>query len=339
MRLTIRFADQIVGAFIILGLGILIFVIFMLGSNQRWFSRDYNFKTYFGSAAGLSQNMAVQYKGFNIGRVKSLELADDDRVEVNFIIFDTYINRVKRGSLVDVVVSPIGALGGSQFLFYPGLGDELLAEGETIPTLHSTEGKRLAALGLTVQPDRDDLSNDIGALLANLNAIVFDVRAIASALREAVGGNSSTSLGRTFEGLEMTMAGLQQIAETLPGKLEPILGNLEKLSGDLEDLAGSLANPDGTIASILNSEGDVYANLVSSLKAASGTLQNLEKTVSFLPAQLPQITSMINDLHVTIAQVEDVLVAVSNNPLLKRGIPQRRETNIGGANTRDDTAF
>jgi phospholipid/cholesterol/gamma-HCH transport system substrate-binding protein len=177
------------------------------------------------------------------------------------------------------------------------------------------------ALGLATQADGDDISNVIGTLLANLNTLLLD-------LHEAFEGNNRTSLGRSFEGLELTLAGLQQVAETLPGKLDPILGNLE-------DLSGSLASPDGTIASILDSEGDVYANLVSILKAASGTLQNLETTAGFLPTQLPQITSMIADLHITLAMVEDVIVAVSNNPLLKGGIPSRKETNVGGANTRD----
>ena len=110
MKFTIRFADQIVGVFIILALGIVIFAIFMLGSSQRWFSRDYYFRTYFPSATGLSQNMAVQYKGFTIGHVKSIKLDANDQVEVRFTVFDTYIDRVRHGSMVDVSTSPLAAL-------------------------------------------------------------------------------------------------------------------------------------------------------------------------------------------------------------------------------------
>jgi phospholipid/cholesterol/gamma-HCH transport system substrate-binding protein len=108
MTFTIRFADQIVGFLIILGLGALVFVVFMLGSNQRWFSRDYQYKSYFSSASGLGNNMAVLYKGFTIGHVKSFDLAGDDRVEVWFTVFDTYVSRVRHGSAVEVIQSPIG---------------------------------------------------------------------------------------------------------------------------------------------------------------------------------------------------------------------------------------
>ena len=321
MKLMIRFADKIVGAFIILAIGILIFVIFMLGSSQRWFSRDYQFKSYFTSAAGLSQNMAVQYKGFTIGHVKSIKLADDDRVEVAFTIFDTYIDRVRTGSLVEVLVSPIGGLGGNQFMFYPGLGTELVPEGETIPIANSSEGKRLMAMGLANRPEQDDSINNImvraGNLLGSLNDLILDVQ-------EAFEGTDRTSLGRTLANVEDRTSDFGEILR----ELEPVLANLRGFSD-------SLADPDGSVMSILNTDGDVYANLVSSLNAISGTLQNLEKTSDFIPAQLPQLAALLADLHIALLTAEDVMVALTNNPLLKGGVPQRVQTRAGGASARD----
>jgi phospholipid/cholesterol/gamma-HCH transport system substrate-binding protein len=77
MKFSIRFADQVVGALVLLALAILIVVIFMLGINQRWFIRDPLYKTYFSSVSGLSRNMAVQYMGFTIGNVKNFGLVTD----------------------------------------------------------------------------------------------------------------------------------------------------------------------------------------------------------------------------------------------------------------------
>jgi len=324
MKFTIRFADQIVGALIILALGIIIFVIFMLGSNQRWFSRDYYFYTYFPSASGLSQNMAVQYKGFTIGRVKSIRLDEKDQVEVRFSIFDTYIDRVRSGSLVEVIVSPIGALGGNQFIFHPGTGTELLSEGDTIPEAGSAEGKRLLATGLARRPDRDDnisnIINNVGTTIADLNKLVIDVQ-------EALAGTDKTALGRTMGSVEAAAAELQNI-DRLMAQLEPALVNVRGLSDRMTD-------PDGSLAAILSSEGKVYGDITSSLDAISATLRNLEKTSDFIPAQLPQVAVVINDLHSALEVFEDVLVALTNNPLLKQGVPQRTETRTGGAQTRD----
>ncbi|MDR0494919.1 MAG: MlaD family protein [Treponema sp.] len=329
MKLTIRYADRIVGAFIVLALGIVIFVLFMLGSNQRWFSRDYRFKSYFQSASGLSQNMPVLYKGFTIGRVKSIKLADDDRVEVQFIIFDTYIDRVRNGSLVEVLVSPVSALGGNQFLFYPGMGKEQLGEGEVIPAVASIEGKKLQETGLAMRPERDDSINSVGSLLVNINSLILEIQ-------EAFEGTQRTSLGRAMGEIEDAAAGLKFMAEKLPFDLEDsfgrIMAQLMPVIDNLREFADKLADPDSSIAAILDPEGNVYQDLSKSLSALSGTLENLETSSAFIPAQLPALISNLSEAIVT---AQDVLTSLTNNPLLKRGIPERKETSAGGAYSRD----
>ena len=330
MKLSIRFADQIVGAFIVLALGILVFAIFMLGSNQRWFSRDYHYITYFDSASGISQNMAVQYKGFHIGRVTSIELSKDNRVEVGFIIFDTYIDRVREGSLVEIVTSPIGTLG-AQFLFHPGpdVGKDPLDEGSVIYSVNSPEGKRLIRDKLAVLPERDD----------SINRIITKVGDLLVTLDEAFKGTDDTSLGRTMMNVEGAADGLQQMAEKLPIGLENSLGRLmkqlEPIMVNLQEFSDMLANPDGSVAAILDSEGSVYTDLVKSLHSLSGVLRNLEETTDFIPEQLPRLAMMLAEVRSVLSTAEDVLVSLTNNPLLKRGIPERKEVNAGGVHARD----
>jgi len=353
MKLPIRFADQIVGAFIILAIGILIFVIFMLGSNQRWFSRDYYFKSYFNSAAGINSNMSVQYKGFTIGNVKSIRLSEDDMVEVVFTIFDTYMDRVRIGSLVEVQVSPIGLGGG--FIFHPGLGAEFLSEWDIIPSVNSDEGKKIIAEGLVRRSENDDsisnIMNQAGTLLDTLNL----------ALRDS---DSSITLGRIMGEVEGTIAGLRKVADQLPGDIGGVMGDIggvmnevggiinelenvfntlvrqiEPILDDVRGLTQRVADPGGTVMTILDSEGDIYTGLASSLESISGTLRSLEKTAEFIPPQLPQIGAVIADLHVALQTAEDVLVSLTNNPLLRRGIPERRETPAGGTRPRNDIDF
>ncbi|MDR1239645.1 MAG: MlaD family protein [Treponema sp.] len=329
MKFTIRFADQIVGALIILALGALIVVVFMLGSSQRWFSRDYTFKTSFASAAGLSKNMAVLYKGIRIGNVKSFDLAEDDWVEVRFTIFDTYISRVRRGSVVELIQNPIGL--GSQFLFYSGQGD-YLEEGDLIPAFNSPEGRQMAADGLALVPEHDD----------TISIIMNRVNTLLDELNGAIAGTGETSLGRTLGNVEMASAGLREMSETLPGTLNEsiltingLVGQLEPVLADLGTFSARVAAPDGTVSALLDSDGAVYTNLISSLESISGTLRNLERTSEFIPAQLPQVALIISELRTAIQSAEDVLAALANNPLLKNGVPQRVETRTGGTSPRD----
>jgi phospholipid/cholesterol/gamma-HCH transport system substrate-binding protein len=333
MKLSIRFADKIVGLFIILALGILVFVIFMLGSNQRWFSNDYNFKSFFSSASGLSQNMAVQYKGFTIGHVKSIRLDENDQVEVIFTIFDTYLDRVREGSLVEVLTSPISAIGGNQFLFYPGRGTEHLGEGDTIPSVGSPEGKLLLARGLVVLPERDDGINNI---MKQVGTLLDTANDLLSELRGAIEGSGDSSLGRTIGSMEMTLSGLRGLAETFPGELkqniDKIMAQLEPVLMNLRDLTDKIADPDETVMSVLDSEGNIYTDLVVSLNALSGVLLNLEKTTDILPAHL---ALLLADLKTTLRTAEDVLIALTNNPLLRKGIPEHKEASPSGGHARD----
>jgi phospholipid/cholesterol/gamma-HCH transport system substrate-binding protein len=332
-----RFADQIVGVFIIIALGALVFVIFMLGSSQRWFSRDYYFKTYFPTASGLSGNMPVQFKGFTIGHVKSFDLTDDDRVEVRFSIFDTYISRVRQGSLVEVLVSPIGL--GNQFIFYPGLDSELVAEGELIPDVNSYEGSAALASGLAYIPRHEDsitvILNRAGVLLESANVVMLDLDRVVAQVSAAIAGSSDTTLGRTMGEVETAVQGVQALPEDVRETLNTLTARIEPILENLNDILDKVNAPDGTVTAVLDSRGDVYTNLVRSLESVSMTLANLEKTSAFLPARMPQLAVLISDLQNAVKKAEDVLVALTNNPLLRGGIPQNVETRSGGTSIRD----
>ncbi|MDR2758923.1 MAG: MlaD family protein [Spirochaetaceae bacterium] len=332
MKFKIRFADQIVGFLVIVALVILVFVIIMLGSRQRWFAKDYFFKTYLDSASGLGDNMVVQYKGFPIGNVKSFVLTDEDKVEVTFSIYDKYVSRVRQGSLVELMVSPIGL--GNQFLFYSGLGEELLEEGSLVPVVHSPQAENLIKMGLARVPTRDDSITQLLAqidqvltqfntdLLPAVNVILRDLDEVLVEVNEAVAGTDKTSLGRTLGGID----------ELVNVSLDPILRDIKNISGDLEILAAQLIEPEGLIFTVLDTEGSVYTNLESSLQSISGTLRNLEKATAVLPSQVPGIVSELRDV---LKSAEDVLTALLNNPLLKKGVPSPVEVQTNGTNPRD----
>jgi len=320
MKLMIRFADQIVGALIIIAVGILVFVIFMLGSSQRWFIRDNDYVTYFNSASGLSQNMPVLYKGFTIGRVKSIKFnLADDRVDVQFSIFKEYTDKVKQGSRIELLSSPISALGGNQFMFYPGKGQEKdpLPSGTLIPPANSPESMKLPDSHLTTAPPRDDgignIITQVGTLLGTINESFGDGRLTA------IVDDLKVTIGKVSGDLDI---------ERLMNELVPAIANFRQLSDRIKE-------PDNSIMSFLNSEGDIYGNLVKTLDAASGTLRQLEGTTGDIHSQTPQIAASLDKLLSALKSVNQVLDSVKNNPLLKGGVPEQTETRAGGSSARN----
>jgi phospholipid/cholesterol/gamma-HCH transport system substrate-binding protein len=103
----------------------------------------------------------------------------------------------------------------------------------------------------------------------------------------------------------------------------------------INTLTAQIASPDGTVMAALDSNGKVYADLTASLHSVSGILRSLEKTTDFVPSQLPQVAALLSDLHTALKSAEDVLIALTNNPLLKGGVPAHKETRAGGSRPRD----
>jgi len=317
MKFSIRFADQIVGTLVLLALAILIFVIFMLGKNQRWFVKDSQYKAYFASASGISPNMAVQYKGFTIGHVKKLSLSHDsvegDRVEIVFSIFEEYVDRVTKGSLVERMESPIGL--GSSFNFYPGKSKEQLPEGAVIPTVNSPEAKKYILEKLADEPKSND---SIGNIVSQVNSILETVN------NSLTGLDGEPALGQIISNVEGVTASMQTIAENLSDQLKPLIANLEMVTERVSD-------PKGAVMGILDGKGPLY----ESVDSLSGIIENLNRTSQFIPTQLPQIATAVNDLNILIKQVQDVLTSIANNPILKGGIPENKETGPAGASPRN----
>jgi phospholipid/cholesterol/gamma-HCH transport system substrate-binding protein len=309
----------------------------MLGKQQRWFAKDQIYRSHFESASGLSANMPVQYKGFTIGNVKSFDLTDDDKVEVSFTVYDTYLDRVREGSLVEIRINPIG-IGGGQFLFHPGLRPDPLG-GDFIPSVNSDEGREYLEKGLVIIPNQDD---SITVIITRVNTLLQNINGVVILLRDAIRGTDATALGRTVAGAESTARGASSLVEQVDGALKPSLENIEQITGqiqsvigDLKTLTAELANPDSLVLSALDIDGPVYTNLEKSLTALAGTLESVETTAGTFPAQMSQVAALISDLRSALRSAEDVIIALRNNPLLKRGIPNRGQTGTGGTSPRD----
>jgi len=301
MKFRIRYADQLVGLLIVIALISLIIVIFLLGRTQRWFSRNYVFKTYAVTASGISRNMNVLFMGIPIGNVKDFRLTDDNRIEVIFTIQDEYRNRVREGTLMEVIDSPIGL--GAKFFLYSGLGKEL-PEGDFIPMINSPEGKLMReTTKLTNIPPKDDFIADT---VEQVQKLIAELQITLTGINAKTNEKAVTALGQT-------------------------LVNIEQLTSNL---AADLGNPNG-IRKILNGDGNSVNALEGTFVSLNGTMDHVEKSLKNLPQQMPQIFTLVNNARTAISAADDVLVSLKNNPLLKGGIPESAEVDSSGTNPRN----
>ncbi|HKL87166.1 MAG TPA: MlaD family protein [Treponemataceae bacterium] len=336
MKFKIRYADQIVGILTIGAFVALLVFILMLGSKQRWFARDYLFTTTFTSATGITNGMSLQYKGFPIGKIKHISLNSKDEVDTTFVIYDTYRNRVKEGSLIELLINPIGL--GNQFLFHPGNGETLIPEGSFIPRTDSPEGKALIKSGLaTIQKKDDTITN----LIAQVNPLLTNINESLSQLNGAFSGTGKGPLADTLSGVAKTVdnvsgitAGVEASLETLLTDVSQATKNITAITKNIETLSLEISDPTGLVPKLIDPDGKLFGSLNNSLSAVEGTLSNVEETSQLLITQAPQIAGLIEDLRRALVQGQEVLEGIKNNPLIKKGVSPKTKSDGSAPNAR-----
>jgi phospholipid/cholesterol/gamma-HCH transport system substrate-binding protein len=338
MRFRIRFADKIVGAFILVAILGVAAALILLGLNQRWFARDYAFWTRFASAEGLSVGMPLKLKGFEIGKVDRIQLGRDNLVEVGFHVYDTYYPKVVPGSVLERTASALGL--GSGLILHPGPGEaEALPEQSFIPSSDLEEGRQILAAQRAAAPAQSD---PIAALLAQVQPVLMEVDRTVVSIRQLTDTLNRDLQGRGSGPLSATLkdvAGTAHEVNAIAARLEAIAANLQTLSAGLSDptgLARRLLDPKGSVATLLDDDNRLYERIEGSLGELQAAIAQLAEFARFVNSTQPQILGLLEQGRTALKQGEDVLIAAKNNPLLRGGVPQRPEQQTTFQGYRDE---
>ncbi len=351
MKFRIKHADRIVGLFVLVAVGLLCAIIILLGANQRWFAKNYDFKSRFSSGAGIAPGTAIQMRGFQIGKIKKITLTEDNQVDVDFHIYDTYYPKVRRNSLLELSVSPIGL--GSQLLFHPGRSDEVLPEDSFIPSAESPEGLAILEQDLAEIPVRDDtisrLIAGLNPLLENASRTLVTVNRTLTEINRALAGQSAGPLGDIVQNVSQATADLpravteatdlvENVESRVGGLLDELQGvlvsvnaiaaSLAQAAKEMEDPTGlvpKLLDPQGSLKTFLDDNNALYNKVLGMMGDIERSVRSLREIMGSLSSEMPKIASLLEEGKTTLQKTQDVLEGLKNNPLLRKGIPERQE--------------
>lgn len=119
--------EILVGIFVLVGMACLGYLAIRLGKIEVLGNRGYVVYADFASVAGLKIGDPVEIAGVKVGRVESIDLADD-RARLGLRIEDN----VKLQEDVIASVRARGLIGDKFVLISPGAADRILAPGEKI---------------------------------------------------------------------------------------------------------------------------------------------------------------------------------------------------------------
>lgn len=302
MKFKIKYADQIVGTLSLFAIAALIFIIFLIGSNQKWFVPKHYFYTTISSAASISEGKGITYKGFEIGKIKNISLDQNDNVVVNFYISDEYKSKVRKDSIIEISVAPFGL--GTSVIFYPGNSTELMTDGVFIPERSSKEAKELIASKKVFIAEQSDAITNI---ISSATSLLTEINTLLKQVNLALEGNGDSQLTETF------------------GDLNKILANIAEITSDADGLIPRLLEDENAAGSI--------SNMLIKLE---NTTSDINKITTSLNSDMPNISVMITQIQTLLKQAQDVMEGLKNNPLIKNGISVKPEKESATPKLRED---
>jgi phospholipid/cholesterol/gamma-HCH transport system substrate-binding protein len=299
-----------VGIFVLASILSFIIFVFMIGGDDKFFTRSYKVQTSFTNVAGLSEGASVRLSGVRIGSVKEIKFPKD--IDKNFIVvlMDVKEDGVKRiGSDAVATIRTEGLLGDRYIEIIKG-SKESPKEFKDIIKINSFN------------------PSDITKLLDQSDELIGNIINISESLDEIV---KAFGKEENIENISNTIASFRRTIEAIEkedGMLNSLIYGIEKEQPDdkntLEKVDETIAHLNELLTEIKSGNGLLTALLFEEdlkLKVDSA-ITNLERAAesigddSGIASDLRDTVANLKSISEKLDQGEGTLGAMINDPLL-----------------------
>ena len=124
------------GIFVLAGLLLMIFSLYMIGKDTNMFGSNYTLKVRFDNVHGLTSGNNVRYAGIQVGTVKKVKILSDTLIEVSMLIDTKMKKYIHKNDIVSM--STDGLMGNRILNIAPSKDGSPLAEnGDILATKQS----------------------------------------------------------------------------------------------------------------------------------------------------------------------------------------------------------
>jgi len=314
MKFKFRHTDKIVGVFFFLAIMILLVSLVAIAISQKMLTKKYIFNTRFADATGLSPSTVLKFRGFEIGKVKSFTLNNDNLIDTKIYIYEDYLEKIVVNSAINKSSNPITGKSSLEFLQGPDL-TKLLPEGGFLPSLNMPEGQKLLEAGLI-----EKKGDVISSVLDNVDQLIYKLNQDENADQGAI-FRMIYNLANAAEKLDQNMGELTTLLQIMNSDLKQSLQNLNLTLDNANLMLTNYSDPEGLLVKMIDPEGDkLIAPLQGSLQQLQKNLEELEKLLSFIQEQSPEISEVIIEGKNSLQTAQKTLEGINNNPLIRGGI-------------------
>lgn len=325
MKFKFKHTEKVVGGFVLLALVLLAVGVVMVAVSKKMFEKTLSFRTLLSDATGLSNSTPLQFKGYQIGRVRQFYLDENNDIDVELGVYQEYLDKIMPGSAIYRQTNPISQETSLVLLMPrqkrrsdPGdqviSVDAVLPEGSYIPSLDMPEGKRLLEEG-SIERGGDTISilfDDAQSFFENLRQ---EFKLKKDSFRDFF-----KKLGEVSDSFARNRKIFDHLEKLLNPESGPVFSTVERIVAVTKRLDGAVTQ----LQNILENYKDPDGLMLKMMKINP---QQVEQTFNNLNANLVELKEMlksIRDQSPLIAELLDksrkTLEAVNNNPLLRDGI-------------------
>lgn len=300
-----------VGLFILIGIAIIIAGVFMVGSQEKFFTKRFAIKSRFNDVGGLQPGNNIWLSGVKIGTVKAIRFAGDAKVEIIMNIDEAARSRIWKNAMARI--STDGFIGNKIVIIYGGSSDAGTVADNDL--LNSSKGVSTDEVMDVLALNNDNLLE----ITTNFKDITAQIRAGKGALGSLIYEKDiQKDLQATLQHFrqagvrsEEVMAGLQDFTSTLNnGK-----GLVHELLTDtsiFHSLQISMQQLNSTIATA--------SSFMNNLDTASNALSEKDKPVGMLlhdEGTAKELKEIITNLRTGSQKLDEDLQALQHNFLLR----------------------
>ncbi len=259
------------------------------------------------SGQNLSEGMPVKFSGFKIGKLNSLTLDEQGRVQVEVSIDSRHLKLLREDAVISLIKE--GVIGDGVLEISRGTEAKAVLTAGSVVRFERANGLEQAVI---------DVKNRILPILDDLHQALSDpqsdVRQTLKNLREL-----SADLRGTRERVDHVLG---SVDVNLKNEVGPLLRTLRQSAANAESLSAKLENE---LPTLLKKADDSMENL----RLTTVTVRDaVQKSVPQLPGMVDEARVTLNKTLEVVGDTQEVVESLSTHWPLKSVIPPHETTPV-----------
>jgi len=299
-----------VGWFIILGMGAIVLIILSFSLRSDLFANKFN--VYFSppSAVSFYEGQPVKFQGFNIGRVKSMELQHDGKVRISLNLLERYQPMLHQDGIIHLTRD---GLIGEQTLEITGgdVNKPVIESGAIIRYKTAASIEQLLQDMKPAVENANTLLSELATLAIWLNNPESDLRQVVTRINALSQGLTRENVGQLADHITEVLQNLNTLTQ---GLADSHIG--EQLSESLQATASILSDLKPLSQQIAKEGPDSLKRINSLIRQVELLSKSLDTVASDLAALTPELPGLARESRESIRQMQLLLKKLQNSWLI-----------------------